>query len=217
MVDLRLLRVPSFAAGFWGGSLIRVGYGTLPFLLPLMLQLGLGYSPVHSGMVLLIGGVAAMLAKTQTPAMLGRWGFRRSLLGNGWLCAAGLATCAAYVLPGWNLVAIAATIAVSGFFRAIQFNALSAIAYADLSAEKVASATTLNTMAWQLAVMLGIALSTVVVEASAAWQGRALPAANDYAAAFIMLAVVCLVAMPCYRALPEDAGSELSGHSARTT
>src|SRR5690606_17555017 len=83
--------------------------------------------------------------------------------------------------------------------------------------EKVASATTLNTMAWQLAVMLGIALSTVVVEASAAWQGRGVPAVNDYAAAFLMLAVVCLAAMPCYRALPEDAGSELSGHSARTT
>ena len=158
-----------------------------------------------------------MLAKTQTPAMIGRWGFRRSLLGNGWECAAGLATCAAYALPGWNLTAIAATIAVTGVFRAIQFHALSAIAYADLPPEKVASATTLNTMAWQLAVMLGIALSTLVVEASAAWQGRGVPAANDYAAAFLMLAVVCLAAMPCYRALPEDAGSELSGHSARTT
>ena len=217
MLDFSLLRVPSFAAGFWGGSLVRVGYGALPFLLPLMLQLGLGYSAVHSGLVLLIGGTTAMFAKTLTAGLLARWGFRHILIGNGWICTAGLAACASFAVPGWGLAAIAATMAVSGFFRAIQFNALSAIAYADLPPEKVASATTLNTMAWQLAVALGIAASALVVEWTAALYGRQAPLAQDYAVAFILLALVCLAGWPCYRALPEHAGAELSGHGRKAT
>ena len=215
MLDFSLLRVRSFAAGFWGGSLIRVGYGTLPFLLPIMLQSDLGYSPLESGCVLLAGGMASLLAKPRTPSMLSRWGFRHTLIGNGWICAAGLAVCACYALPGWNIVSIAATMAVFGCFRAIQFNVLTAIAYADLPAEKVASATTLNTMAWQLAVMLGISVSTVIVEAAAALRGRAMPLSADYAAAFAVMALICLVALPCYRALSMNAGAELSGHSVK--
>ena len=215
MLDFSLLRLPSFAAGFWGGSLVRVGYGALPFLLPLMLQLGLGYSAVHSGIVLLVGGTAAFLAKTQTGAMLSRLGFRRALILNGALCAVGLLLCAAFASPGWNLAGIAAVMAAIGFFRAIQFNALSAIAYADMPPEKVAAATTLNTMAWQLAVMLGIAVSALVVQASAAWRDIDAPGTPDYAAAFVVLALACLAALPWYRCLPSHAGAELSGHRPR--
>ncbi|CAM4259720.1 High-copy suppressor of rspA [Bordetella tumbae] len=217
MLDFSLLQGKSFSAGFWGGSLVRVGYGALPFLLPLMLQLGLGFSAVQSGMVLLLSGTVAFFAKTQTAKMLGRWGFRRMLIGNGLMCTAGLLACACFALPGWNMIAISLVMALTGFFRAIQFNALSAIAYADLPAEKVASATTLNTMAWQLAVTVGIAFSALLIEWSATWASRAEPASADYAIAFGLLALCCAAAIPCYRSLPEHAGQELSGHTPRVS
>ncbi|ARP80122.1 MFS transporter [Bordetella genomosp. 8] len=214
MMDFRLLGLPTFAAGFWGGSLSRVGYGALPFLLPLMLQLGLGYSALQSGIVLLVSGTVAFFTKTRTSMMLRRWGFRRVLLWNGLLCAGALGGCALFSGASWSLAAIAAFVSLAGFFRAMQFNAVTAVAYADLPPAKVASATTLNTMAWQLAIMLGIALSALVVQWSAKLGGRGTPVGIDYSVAFLVLALFVAAAIPRYRALSVRAGEELSGHRA---
>jgi EmrB/QacA subfamily drug resistance transporter len=215
MLDFRLLRLPTFAAGFWGGALVRVGYGALPFLLPLMLQLGLGYTALQSGIALLVSGSIAFFTKTQTTRLLRRWGFRRVLCYNGAACIAALAGCALFSLPHWGLVGITAFVSMASFFRAVQFNALTAVSYSDLPHGKVAPATTLNTMAWQLAIMLGISLSALVVQWSANLGARATPAGTDFSAAFVVLALFACAAMPCYRALSARAGSELSGHRAR--
>ncbi len=212
MLDFRLLRLPTFAAGFWGGSLVRVGYGSLPFLLPLMLQLGLGYTALQSGIVLLISGSVAFFTKTQTSRVLRRWGFRKVLCYNGAACALALAGCALFALPYWGLAGITAFVSMASFFRAVQFNALTAISYSDQPREKVASATTLNTMAWQLAIMLGISLSALLVQGSANLGGRGAPAAMDFSVAFVVLALFACAAIPCCRALSAQAGAELSGH-----
>lgn len=212
LLDFRLLAVRTFATGFFAGALVRVGYGAIPFLLPLMLQLGLGFSPIQSGLVLLASGVIAMVTKTGTTAMLRRWGFRRVLLWNGVMCAVGLAGCAVFAVPGWGLAAIAAVVSLAGFFRAVQFNALTAIAYADLPRSRIAAATTLNTMGWQLAIMFGISLSALVVQMSARIGERAHPAATDFATAFLIVAAFAFAAIPAYLALSRQAGEELSGH-----
>lgn len=215
MLDFRLLKRPTFAAGFWGGSLVRVGYGALPFLLPLLLQLGLGYSALQSGIVLLISGSIAFFTKTQTTRVLRRWGFRRVLCYNGAMCAVSVAGCALFSLPHWNLVGITAFVSIAGFFRAVQFNALTAISYSELPPGKIAPATTLNTMSWQLAIMLGISVSALVVQWSANLGARHTPSDTDFAAAFIVLALFAFAAIPYYRALSATAGAELSGHGVR--
>lgn len=213
MLDWSLLRMPTFAASFWSGSLLRVGYGALPFLLPLMLQLGLGYSPVQSGLVLLASGVVSMLTKTQTTPMLRRWGFRRVMLVNGSLCVAGLVVCALF-RDYWGLGAIALAVSIAGFFRAVQFNAVAAIAYAELPPARIGAATTLNTMVWQLAIMVGISLSSVVVTLAARGAGRAEAVPLDYGLAFLVLALIGALATPACLRLPRDAGNQLSGHKA---
>jgi len=208
-----LLRVTTFRTSFWAGALVRVGYGALPFLLPLMLQVALGFSALQSGLALLASGAVAFVTKTQTAGMLRRWGFRRVLLINGVLCAAGLAACATFQ-ASWGLVAIALVASVAGFFRSIQFNALAAIAYSGLRPQQVAPATTLNTMGQQLGVTLGISLSALVVDLAAQWGGRAQPAAIDFAGAFGLVALTALAALPHYLRLPAHAGADLSGHRA---
>jgi len=211
MLDFRLLSVPTFNTSFWAGALLRVGYGALPFLLPLMLQIGLGFTAVQSGLVLLASGAVAFVTKTRTAGMLRRWGFRRLLAANGLLCAIALASCALFRAE-WGAVAIAIVSSAAGFVRSVQFNALAAIAYADLPPRKIAAATTLNTMGQQLAVMLGISLSAAVVEWSARAAGRIAPAAGDFAVAFLIVAILAFAALPSYRRLPPDAGESLSGH-----
>ncbi|WP_137917712.1 MFS transporter [Hydrogenophaga sp. 2FB] len=213
MLDFSLLRVPTFAASFWSGSLLRVGFGSLPFLLPLMLQLGLGYSPVQSGLVLLASGLVAMLTKTQTTTILRRWGFRRVMLVNGALCVVGLLVCALF-RSDWGLGAIALTVCTVGFVRAIQFNAVTAIAYAEVPPARIGAATTLNTMMWQLAIMFGIALSSVVVTLASRSAGRASAVPMDFSIAFVILACIGALATPACLRLRKDAGSQLSGHQA---
>jgi len=205
--------VPTFAASFWSGSLLRVGFGALPFLLPLMLQLGLGYSPVQSGLVLLASGLVAMLTKTQTTTILRRWGFRRVMLVNGALCVVGLLVCALF-RGYWGLGAIALTVCSVGFVRAIQFNAVTAIAYAEVPPARIGAATTLNTMMWQLAIMFGIALSSVVVTLATRSAGRASAIPMDFSIAFVILAFIGALATPACWRLHKDAGSQLSGHQA---
>ena len=213
MLDFGLLSSPTFRTSFVAGSLLRVGYGALPFLLPLMLQIGLGFSPLQSGMTLLATGAIAFVTKTQTTWMLRRWGFRQVLLVNGVVCAAALGLCGLCRIP-WGLPAIAAAASLAGFVRAIQFNALAAIAYADLPPEKVGPATTLNTMAQQLSVMMGISVAALVVDWSSRMAGRGVPAPEDFSAAFYAVALIGAAAIPSYRALRPDAGHQLSGNVA---
>jgi EmrB/QacA subfamily drug resistance transporter len=211
LLDFGLLREPTFHASFWSGALARVGFGALPFLLPLAMQLGLGFSAWQSGLALLASGAVAFVTKSQTTTLLRSFGFRRVLVVNGLLCAAGLAACALFDAR-WSLAAIAVTVSLAGFFRSIQFNALGAIAYAGLPPGRIAAATTLNTMAQQLAVMLGISLSALVVDLSSRQAGHAVPAGTDFTPAFCLLAFFALGAVPACLRLRADAGHDLIGH-----
>lgn len=211
LLDFSLLRMPTFRVSFWSGGLIRVGYGALPFLLPLFLQLGLGFSALQAGWVLLAGGAVALMTKTFTARILRRFGFRQVLLWNGLFCALALVLCALF-RSGWGLGLLAAAVSLGGFFRSIQFNALAAIAYADLPRQQIAAATSLNTAFQQLAVMLGIALAVL----SVAWSGQffqhAEPEVIDFSLAFVLLAGFTFAAVPFALRLDADAGAELSGH-----
>lgn len=211
LLDFALLKVPTFSVSFWGGCLVRVGYGALPFLLPLQLQLGLGFTAIESGVVLLASGLVAFITKTFTARILAHFGFRSVIIWNGVLCGFALALCAAFQ-ASWSVALIALLASIGGFFRAIQLNALAAIAYADLPRRSVAPATSLNTTFQQFAVMIGISLSVTVVNLSAWAAQRPHAGGGDYAAAFLVLAVLVLAAVPVALQLHPGAGHELSGH-----
>jgi EmrB/QacA subfamily drug resistance transporter len=211
LLNFELLQVMTFRVSFWSGGLIRVGYGALPFLLPLFLQLGLGFSALHSGLVLLASGAVALMTKTCTALILRRFGFRRVLIWNGLCCALALALCALF-RSEWGLALLATAVSLGGFFRSIQFNALTAIAYADLPRQQIAAATSLNTTFQQLAVMLGIALAVLSVDGSARFFQHAAAEVIDFALAFVLLAAFALASAPFALRLDANAGSELSGH-----
>ncbi|ABE36807.1 major Facilitator Superfamily protein [Paraburkholderia xenovorans LB400] len=214
LLDFSLLRFETFHTSFWAGSIVRIGYGAVPFLLPLMLQIGLGYSAIESGGVLLASGAIALVTKTQTTGLLRRFGFRNLLILNGILCSTALVLCAAF-RSDWGILLIALAVSAGGFSRSVQFNALAAIAYADLPTQKVSAATTLNTAAQQLAVLLGISLAVVIVGLSAHLGLRAKPDALDFSHAFVVVGLIAMASVPfCFR-LSAHAGLKMSGHIAR--
>ena len=210
LLDLGLLRIPTFLASVGAGSLFRIGVGAIPFLLPLMMQLGFGLSPVQSGLVTFASAVGAIAMKPAAQYALRSFGFRRTLGWNGAVGAVLLATMGLF-RPAWPLPLIYAVLVAGGFLRSLQFTAFNTIAYADIPRARMSAATSLYSTLQQLSLTLGITLGAAALELARASSGQAVPTLGDFSAAFGAVAVFSLLASPLSFRLSEDAGAELSG------
>jgi EmrB/QacA subfamily drug resistance transporter len=135
ILDLSLMRIPTFRISVIGGSLTRITQGAQPFLLPLMLQLDFGMSAAASGSITIAGAIGSLGMKWFAPALLKRFGFRASLVVNGLIASAGYAVCGLF-RPAWPVAAIFAVLAVCGFFMSFQFTAYNTIAYDEIPSER---------------------------------------------------------------------------------
>ena len=131
ILDLKLLKIPTFYAGVVGGFIFRIGIGAMPFLLPLLLQVGFGLTPFASGSLTFAAAAGALVMKFTASTALRWFGFRQTLVVNGLISGAFLAACALFTpsTPHWLLLLMLLT---GGFFRSLEFTALNAISYADI-------------------------------------------------------------------------------------
>lgn len=160
MVRLDALQVPTFRVTMYGGSLFRASISAVPFLLPLLFQVGFGMDPFHSGLLVLAVFVGNLTIKPATTPLI-RWlGFRRLLLINGALNVCSLLACA-LLTPQTQVWAIMLILYLGGVFRSIQFTGVSTLAFADVPAAQMSDANTLFSTASQLAVGLGITLGAI--------------------------------------------------------
>jgi hypothetical protein len=74
-----LLSIKTFRASVTGGSLFRIGIGSIPFFFSLMLQTGFGMTAFQSGSVTFIASVGAMVMKATAAPILRIFVFRRVL------------------------------------------------------------------------------------------------------------------------------------------
>ncbi len=130
-LDLTLFRLPTFFASVTGGFVFRLGLGALPFLLPLMLQVGFGMTPFQSGTITFATALGAMGMKWATAKILRRFGFRTILVFNSLISAAFLAVCAAFTAATPAAVMMGLLL-IGGFFRSLQFTSINTIAYAEV-------------------------------------------------------------------------------------
>ncbi len=210
LLDLTLLKVPTFRASVTGGLLFRIGMGALPFLLPLMLQLGFGLNPLQSGLLTFAGAAGALTMKFVAGPILRRLGFRRVLIANTVLCAGFLALNALFTpaTPHWLMLGC---FLAGGFFRSLEFTAVNALGYADIAKERMSRASAFASMAQQLSLSIGVGLGALALHFTLAYAGTTTPAAGDFAPAFLVVAFVTLLAVPIFLALPDHAGAEVSG------
>ncbi|MDF2812095.1 MAG: transporter [Microvirga sp.] len=213
VMQLGLLKLPTFRASIVGGSLFRIGIGAIPFLLPLLLQIGFGLSPLASGSLTFISAVGALFTKTLAKRVLELTGFRRLLVVNAIIGAAFIALNGFFTpsTPHWIIMMI---LFAGGCFRSMQFTSLNAIAYADVSHRDMSSATSLSSVAQQLSLSIGVALGAGVLEASARMRGAEDIGAEDFAIAFWAVAALAALSSLAFLKLPPDAGAEMSGHRA---
>lgn len=212
LLDFSLIRISTFKVALVSGTIVRIGYGALPFILPLTLQLGMGLSALNSGLVIAGSALASMLVKATTVKILRQFGFRRVLIANGIACALGIAACA-LLSPDWGLYAILALLLVSGISRSVQFNALGSLTYADLDRSQTGSATSLNTTCQQLAAASGIAMCVYLLEFFTPQDSVSSSSLDSHALTYLALGLITLMAVPICLGLKRDAGKALSGHT----
>jgi EmrB/QacA subfamily drug resistance transporter len=216
LLDLTLMRLPTFAISVIAGSLFRIGIGALPFLLPLMFQVGFGRTAAESGMITFASSAGAMVMKPAAQFALRRFGFRTVLTWNGTLSACLLVAIAAF-RPSWPVVWIYAVLLISGFFRSLQFTAFNTLAYAEIPRERMSAATSLYATLQQLSLTLGITVGAAVLEMTTAFSGHLAPNPGDFAVAFLVVAALAFIASPISQLLPVNSGAELSGARIRDT
>ncbi|HBR4123639.1 TPA: MFS transporter [Klebsiella pneumoniae] len=212
MVRLDALQVPTFRVTMYGGSLFRASISAVPFLLPLLFQVGFGMDPFHSGLLVLAVFVGNLTIKPATTPLI-RWlGFRRLLLINGALNVCSLLACA-LLTPQTPVWAIMLILYLGGVFRSIQFTGVSTLAFADVPAAQMSDANTLFSTASQLAVGLGITLGAIGIrlgEQVGDWLHLTELPGISFRMSFVFIALICLVGMIDSLHLAKTAGSSVS-------
>ncbi len=212
MVRLDALQVPTFRVTMYGGSLFRASISAVPFLLPLLFQVGFGMDPFHSGLLVLAVFVGNLTIKPATTPLI-RWlGFRRLLLINGALNVCSLLACA-LLTPQTPVWAIMLILYLGGVFRSIQFTGVSTLAFADVPAAQMSDANTLFNTASQLAVGLGITLGAIGIrlgEQVGDWLHLTELPGISFRLSFVFIALICLVGMIDSLHLAKTAGSSVS-------
>src|SRR6266498_3158938 len=209
VLDLSLLAIPTMRAAVVGGFIYRSGIGAMPFLLPLLLQLGFGLTPFQSGLITLSNVVGAMGMKTVVPIILRRFGFRRVLVVNALVSAMLVAACATFT-PGVSFAWIVGILIVGGFFRSLEFTSLNTIAYADVDNRRMSRATSLVAVAQQVSISVGVAIGALAVDLTLWARGRDTITAADFQPAYLTVAVIAGCAFFVFARLPADAGAELA-------
>jgi EmrB/QacA subfamily drug resistance transporter len=211
-LDLTQLRVRSFRVAVGAGGLCRIGLNAVPFLLPLMLQIGFGLSPVQSGSLTFVSSLGTIVIRPVTAILLRRLGFDRLLIGNaviGALAIAGFAL----ISPGTPHAAILAYVLMFGIVRNTQFNAVQTLTYADIPRPELSRATSLGGAAQQLMMGLGVSVSAAMLGLVAGPSERL--TVPDFHHVFLGLAVVPLLALPGFLKLTGSDGATVSGHVRR--
>jgi EmrB/QacA subfamily drug resistance transporter len=213
ILDPKLFRKPVFRSAILGGSLFRLGVGAIPFLLPLLLQVGFGLSPFHSGLLTFSSAFGALGMKFLATRALRAGGFRSilffgSLVGTAFVAANGLFTIST---PHWVIIAVLVT---GGFVRSLVFTSINTLVFADLDREEASQGTAIAAVAQQISIALGVAVAGVFLEVIS--HVTATPVgAGTIATAFFCVAALTLFALIPFFNLSPDAGSTVSGHRLR--
>ena len=177
IIDLALLKIPTYASATIGGFLFRMGLGALPFLLPLMLQVGFGLDALSSGLLTFASAAGAMTMKMTATQIIRALGFRVVLVGD--------AVISALFLFGYSLFrpdtphhVIFLALLAGGFFRSLQMTSINSLSYADVPPAMLSRATSLTSMAQQLSQTVGVATGALFLQVMLTLRGGTAPIAG---------------------------------------
>jgi EmrB/QacA subfamily drug resistance transporter len=160
LLRLGLARIRSFRVAVSGNLLTRLGIGGLPFLLPLLYQVGLGFTPIQSGLMIMPQALAAISFKFTLPRILKKFGYRQVLIVNTVMLGVMMMLFSTIDVgtPAW-LIALQAF--VYGFFTSTQYTSMNTLVFADVNQEQASGASTIASTVQQMAVSFGVASASL--------------------------------------------------------
>ena len=217
LVRLDVLRKRSFrVATVSGGGLMRAAISATPYLLPLMLEVVYGLTPLQSGVLLLVYMAANLLMKALTNPIIRRFGLRRVLIVDGAITACGIAACA-WISPALPTSLVVIILLFAGASRSMQFTALLFTTFADVTPEERAPASVLLSLTQQIAVAAGVASAALALNFTRIARHTVAFGAFDFRVALTLMAALGALSLIPYASLPKDTGAEVSGHGRAAT
>ena len=208
-LDLSLFAIRTFRVSTLAGGLSRIGVNAVPFMLPLLFQIGFGLSPVQSGSLTFVSSLGTLVVRPVSAWLMRRFGYRGLLSANGVLCAAVIASFALVqpTTPHWLVFCM---VLLFGIVRSTQFMTTNTLTYADTPASKLSRSTSLGGVIQQLTVSFGVSAAAALLGLIAG-PGR-LPDVADFHDAFLLVALVTLASAPGFLRLRLEDGAQVSGY-----
>jgi EmrB/QacA subfamily drug resistance transporter len=206
IVNFRPFRRASFRLSLTGGTAARAIISSVPFVLPLMFQLGLGFDAARAGLTVTPLFVGNIGIKPFTTSILRQWGFRRVLIVNAALQAATLFACAA-IGPDSPPVWVAVLLCVSGASRSMHFTALGTLPFAEVPAEEMGMANLIYSASFQASFAFGVAISAALLKIGGLATAAPL---GPFRFAFVALGLAMFAAMANHALLASDAGEAVT-------
>jgi EmrB/QacA subfamily drug resistance transporter len=211
LLDLGAFKVPSFAVTVSGGMLFRLAISAVPFLLPLMFQVGFGLSPLDSGLLVLAVFAGNLGMKPGTNLVLGRFGFHRTLIWNGGFGIATVLACG-LITPSTPVAITVAVLFLSGLTRSMEFTTINSLSFCDLDQARMSGANTVFSMLQQMGNAMGVAGAAIMLRtAGLLHPDDAAVTVTDFHVAFWAIGLVGAVGVWHFRTLAPDAGAALNG------
>ncbi|KND56581.1 MFS permease [Candidatus Paraburkholderia kirkii] len=215
---ISLLSISTFHAATVAGSLFRAGAGAgagaLPFLVPLTLQTGFGYSATANGLVTFASALGSFCMRPMTALALRRFSVR-TVLCAGSVCFAAVLLVCSTMSQAWPAAAIFLLLLLGGLGRSLSFATMGALAFADVPRPRLAAATSFQGTAQQLMKAVGVTVAAGTIQATMLVSDSAHTERWQLACGFIATALVVLASLPMFARLSLDAGEGISAPSAK--
>jgi EmrB/QacA subfamily drug resistance transporter len=218
LLRLSLFRIRTFRAAVGGSFATRLGIGGIPFLFPLLFQVGLGFTPIQSGLMMMPQAVAAMSLKLAMPRILARFGYRAVLVSNT-LVIGLLITLFATIGQGTPVWLIAVLLLCYGFCTSLQYTSMNTLVYAEVDEEQASSASSIASTMQQMSISFGVASASLVTAFFIPDRHSSEPSQfiHGIHEAFVVLGGMTIVSTIIFRELRKGDGDAISHAKALTT
>ncbi|MEP6483307.1 MAG: DHA2 family efflux MFS transporter permease subunit [Rudaea sp.] len=215
LLRVKLFRIRTFFAAVVGSFVTRLGVGGIPFLFPLLYQIGLGWTPIQSGLMMVPQAVAAMSLKPVMARILTRLGYRNVLIGNTLMLGVMILSFATIgsTTPVWVIVM---QVFCFGLFTSMQYTSMNTLVYADVTTEQSSAASTIASTAQQLSISFGVACASLVTALFIPDRFGSVPTQMIHGIhlAFAVLGTLTIISVVVFSRLRSDDGSAVSQHKA---
>jgi len=215
LLNLPLFRIRTFRAAVSGSFFSRLGMGGIPFLLPLLYQLGLGYTAIQSGLLIMPQALGAMAVKAVLKQILNALGYRGVLISNTIIVGILMMVFAAIGLrtPIWVIVSLAFGY---GAFSSLQYTSMNTLAYADTTEIEASNASSIASTTQQMAISFGVAIAglTTAFFLPGTTHANPLAVVRGLHKAFLLLGALTILSTFVFRSLQAGDGDDVARHKA---